>query len=196
MAMVLLSEVAMEMVMVECGGGGTVYHQKRGAEDDTGVLSIDHLYVICFDLKNPSIVIIDSLDMDVKKKLTKAEKAITEKHTSDCNIIAAKLKGITVRYLKSVGHIKAGVIKLCKPKVLKLKWATHGMLEDSGVLIMRHMETFMWTGVDVWDCGLSIDARKLKQQILRLRKKYAAKILLSPINIHEKKIKGSVWVVT
>ncbi|KAK1421867.1 hypothetical protein QVD17_24554 [Tagetes erecta] len=58
-------------------------------------------------------------------------------------------------------------------------------------LMMRHMETFMRTGSDVWDCGLSIDGRKLKQQILGLRKKYATKILLSPINMHEKEIRAA-----
>ncbi|KAK1429992.1 hypothetical protein QVD17_12396 [Tagetes erecta] len=155
------------------------------------ILSINRYYVICFDMKNPAIVIIDSLDMNVKKKLTKAEKATSDKYTTDCNIVASKLKGMTVRYLKSVGYVKAGVINSCKPKVLKLKWATHGMLEDSSVLLMRHMETFMGTGLDVWDCGLSTDGRKLKQQILGLRKKYAGKILLSPINMHEKEIKAA-----
>ena len=37
------------------------------------VLSIDHYSLICFDLKNPSIFIIDSLDMKMKKSLSKVE---------------------------------------------------------------------------------------------------------------------------
>ncbi|KAM0050665.1 putative papain-like cysteine peptidase superfamily [Helianthus debilis subsp. tardiflorus] len=42
-----------------------------------------HYFLVCFDLKNPTIFVVDSIDMKTKKRLKKAERELDEKHVQD-----------------------------------------------------------------------------------------------------------------
>lgn len=74
-------------------------------------------------------------------------------------------------------------IEKLMPERLHIDWATSGNIVDTGVFTMRHMETWMGKTDVKWDCGLSIERKKIKSKIAVLRKKYAAAILSSESNI-------------
>nr|GFC64119.1 ulp1 protease family, C-terminal catalytic domain-containing protein [Tanacetum cinerariifolium] len=62
-------------------------------------------------------------------------------------------------------------------------WQTNNMEIEAGIFVMRHLETYMGMGIDELNCCLAGNTRKLKEQLLFLRKKYSAKIILSECNI-------------
>ncbi|GKB73478.1 hypothetical protein Tco_0934890 [Tanacetum coccineum] len=57
------------------------------------------------------------------------------------------------------------------------------METEADIFVMQHMESCMGMGLAKLTCVLAGTTRKLKKQLLFLRKKYAAKILLSECNI-------------
>ncbi|KAJ0469271.1 putative papain-like cysteine peptidase superfamily [Helianthus annuus] len=142
-----------------------------------------HYFLVCFDLKNPTIFVVDSIDMKTKKRLKKAERELDEKHVQDMNEKVLKVRHHFANYLQSVGHVKTSVIRAQTPKWVKLRWATYGNYVESGIYMMRHMETYMVKRERNFECGFALGGAKQKQQLLSLKKKYAAKILLSDANI-------------
>ena len=87
------------------------------------------------------------------------------------------------RYLSAFNHPKAMDVLNKNLIVPKLKWQTGSKLPNSGIFVMRHMETYMGEQLEKYQCGLSAEARKQAPQLNKLRIKYAAKILLSPCNL-------------
>ena len=79
-------------------------------------------------------------------------------------------------------------MKLCKPSILKMPWRTRRNEHDCAIFAMRHMETFYGQRAEEWNSGFKNEGVEQEGQIKTLRKKYAAKILLSDYNIHRKKI--------
>ena len=77
-----------------------------------------------------------------------------------------------------------------KLKAPQLKWQTDSKVQNSGVVVMRHMETYMGESMDKYECGLSDDARKQISQLNKLRMKYLARILLHDSNLMKEKIHG------
>ncbi|GJU02284.1 hypothetical protein Tco_1112622 [Tanacetum coccineum] len=63
-------------------------------------------------------------------------------------------------------------------------WQTDKRPNDSGVFLMRHMEAYMGTIISKWACGLETEGRKQNTMLGRLRKRYAATLLLSKFNMH------------
>ena len=53
---------------------------------------------------------------------------------------------------------------------------------DCGVFAMRHMETYLFGGEYDDLCGLRREGKDQQHQLDELRKKYAAKILLTDLN--------------
>ncbi|KAM0019851.1 putative Ulp1 protease family catalytic domain, papain-like cysteine peptidase superfamily [Helianthus debilis subsp. tardiflorus] len=146
------------------------------------ILSNNCYYLLCFDIKNPLIVIIDNLDMQERNQ--------TDKHRKECMITASEVKEHLVRYMRSVRHINAELVEAQTPIHLNLQWYTTAM--DSGVYVMRHMETYMGTRRNKWDCGFATQKSKLNKQLLMAKKKYAAKIILSDINLHRARIVDAI----
>lgn len=97
-------------------------------------------------------------------------------------------------YMTTVRHIKARELLTGDLNRYQLKWQTESKVPNSGVFVMRHMETYMGDTCDKYECGLVSDARKQRNQLNRLRKKYACKILLSGCNILLPKIRGMFLV--
>ncbi|GKE76534.1 hypothetical protein Tco_1542654, partial [Tanacetum coccineum] len=58
-------------------------------------------------------------------------------------------------------------------------WQTDKRPNDSGVILMRHMEAYMGTIISKWACRLETEGRKQNTMLARLRKRYAATLLLS-----------------
>ncbi|KAJ0584430.1 hypothetical protein HanHA300_Chr00c0194g0727401 [Helianthus annuus] len=129
-----------------------------------------------------AIVIIDNLDMQERNQ--------TDKHRKECMITASEVKEHLVRYMRSVRHINAELVEAQTPIRLNLQWYTTAI--DSGVYVMRHMETYMGTRRNKWDCGFATQKSKLNKQLLMAKKKYAAKIILSDINLHRARIVDAI----
>ncbi|PWA99052.1 ulp1 protease family, C-terminal catalytic domain-containing protein [Artemisia annua] len=68
------------------------------------------------------------------------------------------------------------------------EWPNNSMETETGIVVMRHMETCMGIGLDKLNCGLAGDTRKLKMQLSNLRNRYASKILLSECNIFKERV--------
>lgn len=62
-----------------------------------------------------------------------------------------------------------------------MKWRTKKNHVDCGVFLMLHMESY--NGLEDWDCGLCLESPNQKKQLNLLRSRFAAKILLSDLNV-------------
>ncbi|GKF64304.1 hypothetical protein Tco_0187752, partial [Tanacetum coccineum] len=55
---------------------------------------------------------------------------------------------------------------------------------------MRYMEAYMGTIISKWACRLETEGRKQNTMLARLRKRYAATLLLSKCNMHSAQLDG------
>ena len=73
-----------------------------------------------------------------------------------------------------------------------MKWRTKNNHVDCGVFLMLHMESY--NGLKDWDCGLCLESSNKKKQLNLLRSRFAAKILLSELNLLKNKFLKLVQV--
>ncbi|KAL8235377.1 hypothetical protein R6Q59_021477 [Mikania micrantha] len=93
------------------------------------------------------------------------------------------LKNAFVIYLESISHKEAKNVKLSNIVRYKMPWRTSHNHVDCVVFLMRHMETFQGNDEKEYDAGFALEEDKLqKRQLVDLRRKYAANILLHDIN--------------
>ncbi|XP_071692254.1 uncharacterized protein [Rutidosis leptorrhynchoides] len=125
-------------------------------------------FLLCFNLTSSDIDIIDHsyLDMPTDEKYGLAPDG---------------LKYLFPSYLGEFKHIKSDLLTKSEPKRKVFKWRSNEMDPAYGVLTMRYMETYV--SGDSWDCYLEDEGQERDIQIEKLRKKYAAKIIISDINI-------------
>ena len=78
---------------------------------------------------------------------------------------------------------KSTITKLEKTyiNIKKLSWGTQRNMEDCGVFLMRHMETYRTD--DTLTSGLAKESAKHNIQLRSLRYKYCAKLILNQNNI-------------
>ena len=58
--------------------------------------------------------------------------------------------------LDSCGNTKqVAALRKAEPTVLRIEWTTTTNKVDSGVYVMRHMETYMGQKANEWKCGLT-----------------------------------------
>lgn len=69
-----------------------------------------------------------------------------------------------------------------KPTIYKMKWRTVDTNNDSGIFVMRHMETYKGEMVSRYDAGFEKECGPQAVQLLKFRFKYLTKILLSVYN--------------
>ncbi|KAK9061932.1 hypothetical protein SSX86_019116 [Deinandra increscens subsp. villosa] len=152
------------------------------------ILENSHYYLVVFELKNPGIYLIDNMHSDETVVACKDKKEFHQKDTG------YKLKDLFVQYIDEWNHPKAGKLKVAKVGRLVLECASRGNVKDCGIYTMRHMETFMGYSREKFLCGLEKDVKKkrggdgTKMKINSLRKKYAARILLSDINMRKEMV--------
>ncbi|KAK9049738.1 hypothetical protein SSX86_031293 [Deinandra increscens subsp. villosa] len=152
------------------------------------ILENSHYYLVVFELKNLGIYLIDNIHSDETVVACKDKKEFHQKDTG------YKLKDLFVQYLDEWNHPKAGKSKVAKVGRLVLECASRGNVKDCGIYTMRHMETFMGYSREKFLCGLEKDVKKkrggdgTKMKINSLRKKYAARILLSDINMRKEMV--------
>ncbi|GJX05102.1 ulp1 protease family, C-terminal catalytic domain-containing protein [Tanacetum coccineum] len=91
----------------------------------------NHYYIICFDMKNAEIDIIDNINNDVED--------ISERYGA----YAVALIDSFINYLERHNHPSIFAIVNVNPKQVPMKWNTRNKSVDSGVFVMRHMETYL-----------------------------------------------------
>ncbi|PWA72729.1 hypothetical protein CTI12_AA262800 [Artemisia annua] len=134
----------------------------------------NHYYVICFNLKNGNIDILDNIDNGIEDISVRYGK------------YAQVLIDTFVNYLERRKYPKVAEIWLAIPRMVPIKWMTTYNAVDCGIFVMRHME--MYVGEDVFLNELQKEGGALKSQLKMLRAKYLAKILLKDLNLHKKKL--------
>ncbi|PWA60022.1 ulp1 protease family, C-terminal catalytic domain-containing protein [Artemisia annua] len=151
------------------------------------ILRDSHYYIICFNLKYQKIEIIDNRLSD-----TEADEGSKFSEIDLITKLYGKLPFVLINsfcdYLKKKNHPKFHIMRLCKPNILKMAWRTRRNENDCGILVMRHMETYNGQKNEEGNSGLRNEGEGQQGQLKILRRKYAAKILLSDENIHRKKI--------
>ena len=85
-------------------------------------------------------------------------------------------------YVQKKGKAVTKDIRSRDPYMVQKKCQTDGYNIDSGVLLMRHMESYMGGSVSKWVCDLCVTQRKQATLMVTLRQKYLAKLLLSEYN--------------
>lgn len=100
------------------------------------------------------------------------------------------------RYLFDLNHTKAGYIVRAELEIGEFEGQSARVKDYAGLLVMRQMETYMGKGKSKWDWGIDGNPAKLQKQMVILRKKYAASILLSKCNLLMEKVKSNVEKIT
>ncbi|CAH1452668.1 unnamed protein product [Lactuca virosa] len=114
-------------------------------------------YLICFNLKSFSILIID------QRRLV----GTVESVYGNISRVLKKVKTLMTRNVV----------------VLKMKCQAYNRSDDGGIYLMRHMESFMGDQTSKWDCGLAVDLKTQDMYLQKLRYKYLVRLLLSDHNI-------------
>ncbi|KVI11175.1 hypothetical protein Ccrd_010416 [Cynara cardunculus var. scolymus] len=130
---------------------------------------------VVFDLKHPSIAIIDSQIRDGK---------VDDIYGSS----TVGLQDMMIMHLLREGHGAWKVYAEMDQDHIKTRWQLRENTVDVGVMLMRHMETFFGGDVVKWDCGLYKESTKQKRQLKDLRTKYCSKMLLNDVNIRKTSI--------
>ncbi|WOG93108.1 hypothetical protein DCAR_0312389 [Daucus carota subsp. sativus] len=132
---------------------------------------INHFYVVCFDLKNPAIEILDN-------------NCLGDSITSIYDGYPQSLKENFVKYMMNVSEVKARHLLNVEITRLQMKWRTTNNSIDCGIFAMRHMETYKGNGVRSWDSKFAPETQKQIQarQIHKARQLYAHKIISSTAN--------------
>ncbi|PWA95284.1 ulp1 protease family, C-terminal catalytic domain-containing protein [Artemisia annua] len=129
-----------------------------------------HFYVVCVHLKRKEVHILDnmlSLDEDA-----------SERYGGLVDFLVARFED----FLSCENHPAQGFLRYADRMILRLGCMTKNNDIDCGVFAMRHMETYLFGGEYDDLCGLRREGKDQQHQLDDLRKKYAAKILLTDIN--------------
>lgn len=108
-------------------------------------------------------------------------------------IIELELFSLQIRlflgYLAFVKHPKFDSLRKEVCKRLEMSWRTkEDNCIDSGVYLMRHMESYIGSALKNWKCGFKNEELDQQNQIYELRKKYTSKILKSEINMNKPQV--------
>ena len=90
-----------------------------------------------------------------------------------------------------IDHVKAYQMAddSLEPKKLVLAWRTTKNKSDCGVFAMRHMESYFGeVAPSKWKMGLGKEGPAQERLLEKLRKKYAAMILLSELNTNRENV--------
>ncbi|KVH91295.1 hypothetical protein Ccrd_006691 [Cynara cardunculus var. scolymus] len=136
------------------------------------LLEKGHYYLVVFNLKNPSVVVIDNRYQEVSDD---------DQLLQMYDFITDIMQRLMIRHLNVVGHPARRELDEIGQERLRMDWQTRNNFDDYGVFAMRHMETYMGD-VRTWNTGLSKEGKTQEIQIASLRMKYVAKLLVSNYN--------------
>ncbi|KAH6763077.1 hypothetical protein C2S52_020510 [Perilla frutescens var. hirtella] len=128
------------------------------------VLSGDHYFIVCFDMRKREALVIDNSD-EREGQTVFADYLYTE---------GLKTESLMVR--------RAYMARL------EMSWRDTDNKNDCGVYVMRHMETYMGQSVNAWKCNLE-KGNVFQMNVLRI--KYCGSILASRLNEHAASVERS-----
>ncbi|PWA63421.1 hypothetical protein CTI12_AA349270 [Artemisia annua] len=111
-------------------------------------------------------------------------KSVFKGNPDDESMDHVELKKLFSRYLESHKHKKASDIATKKTTLMKLKWATKQNVIDCGVFVMMHMEHYGGEALKNWKFDFPKEGNNQELEIIRMRIKYATKMLMHELNIH------------
>ncbi|PWA52673.1 hypothetical protein CTI12_AA451070 [Artemisia annua] len=141
------------------------------------ILADEHYYVVCFNLKEPQIHILDNMDHKESIKDIYQKKLV-------------HLRYLFLKFLKQNGYPHIEALNNYKVANVKMPWQTNNNYVDCGIFAMRHMETYL--GNKDFDAGFVKEGKEQKKHIEDLRKKYLTKILLSDQNENRHVVESDV----
>nr|XP_043618818.1 uncharacterized protein LOC122590704 [Erigeron canadensis] len=92
------------------------------------------------------------------------------------------------RHFKNVNPLLSNILDLYQAEQLDLQWHTENNNIDCGVFLMRHMECFIGQPSKNWNCGIPVESKDQLEVLVKLRIKYAIKMLTHDINTEATKI--------
>ncbi|GJZ23459.1 zinc finger, CCHC-type containing protein [Tanacetum coccineum] len=98
----------------------------------------EHKFLVCVNLKNPAVTLIDS-----KKEGNKVTRKKKKDGNIDDVIVASKLNC-------QVSALGSG----------NFSWQTNRTEKDCRIFLMRHMECYMGNDIGKWVCGLDVKGKK------------------------------------
>ncbi|PWA66729.1 Peptidase C48, SUMO/Sentrin/Ubl1 [Artemisia annua] len=140
------------------------------------ILVVEYFYVVVFNLKKTAINILNN------------NRDEATSYAADYKDICDLLITLFSRYLEGVGHKKRHVVTTAVPYIPKFKCTTKKNIQDFGIFSIHHMEMYMGEPFSKWDYGLVEKLEKQNLLLLRLRVKFADKILLHEINVLARKV--------
>ncbi|XP_063942886.1 uncharacterized protein LOC135150490 [Daucus carota subsp. sativus] len=141
---------------------------------------VDHYYVVCFNIKNPSIEIIDN------NRIADGSNAVYD-GLPEC------LQQHFVSYLETSSPAKSKQLGSVSIVRLDMKWRTMYNKVDSGVFAINHMETYKGNGLRNWECKFAYEKGvQQKKQLEKACQIYASKIIYSPINLYKNKMVNEI----
>ncbi|PWA65812.1 hypothetical protein CTI12_AA333080 [Artemisia annua] len=115
-------------------------------------------------------------------------KKVQNPTNTECMRVATILQTKFGNFMKSRNDEKADEIVKSEITRGEFHWQTDRRPKDCGVFVMRYMEDYMGMNILRWDCGIEDEGRKQTNQLGKLRKKHAARLLLSDCNMKKDKI--------
>ena len=76
---------------------------------------------------------------------------------------------------------------------MKLKWATTENVIDCGIFLMMHMEHYGGESAKNWTLEFPKEGKEQEMEIIKLRVKYATKMLMHELNIHKEKMSDEAF---
>ncbi|KAK1377831.1 hypothetical protein POM88_024575 [Heracleum sosnowskyi] len=130
---------------------------------------INHYYLICYNLKNPSVEIIDN-------------SAYCGSATNIYDGFPESLHKHFIKYLRQNLFRRIIQMRLVQFVRLEMPWRTTSNQVDCGIFVMRHMEKYKADGSRGWS-DFYHEGPNQSRQLARLRTLYCHKIIGSPLNI-------------
>ncbi|GKD29396.1 ulp1 protease family, C-terminal catalytic domain-containing protein [Tanacetum coccineum] len=98
------------------------------------------------------------------------------------------LKNMFSMHLKEVQHPRAKDVLNKKPTILRPKWGTEENNTDCGVFLMMHMENYNGENARNWNMEFPTEEEGNRYDIIKMRMRFAAKMLSHEINIHREEM--------
>ncbi|GJX37755.1 ulp1 protease family, C-terminal catalytic domain-containing protein [Tanacetum coccineum] len=127
------------------------------------------------DLEMGTTVIIDN---------SKTPMSYEAKYKKVCDV----LKNMFSMHLKEVQHPRAKDVLNKKPTILRPKWGTKENNTDCGVFLMMHMENYNGENARNWNLEFPTEEEGNRYDIIKMRMRFAAKMLSHEINIHREEM--------
>ncbi|GKA34986.1 ulp1 protease family, C-terminal catalytic domain-containing protein [Tanacetum coccineum] len=91
-------------------------------------------------------------------------------------------------HFNEVQHPRAKDVLNKKPIILWPKWGTEENNTDCGVFLMMHMENYNGENARNWNLEFPTEEKGNRYDIIKMRMRFAAKMLTHEINIHREEI--------